>query len=69
MTNKCRYFLETDFVGVNRLFVLIYWNQDEFIEIKMIYWNQAINLEGIIYQKVLLRTITSSSIEKTLMTN
>ena len=68
MTNKCRYFLETDFVGVNRLFVLIYWNQDEFIEIKMIYWNQAINLEGIIYQKVLLRIITSS-IEKTLMTN
>ena len=37
MTNKCRYFLETDFVGVNRLFVLIYSNQDEFIEIKMIY--------------------------------
>ena len=68
MTNKCRYFLETDFVGVNRLFVLIYWNQDEFIEIKMIYQNQAINLEGIIYQKVLLRIITSS-IEKTLMTN
>ena len=68
MTNKCRYFLETDFVGVNRLFVLIYWNQDEFIKIKMIYWNQAINLEGIIYQKVLLRIITSS-IEKTLMTN
>ena len=68
MTNKCRYFLETDFVGVNRLLVLIYWNQDEFIEIKMIYWNQAINLEGIIYQKVLLRIITSS-IEKTLMTN
>ena len=28
MTNKYRYFLESNFVGVNRLFVLIYSNQD-----------------------------------------
>ena len=28
MTNKYRYFLESDFVGVNGLFVLIYSNTD-----------------------------------------
>ena len=28
MTNKCRYFLESNFVGVNRLFVLVYLNQE-----------------------------------------
>ena len=29
MANEYRYFLESNFVGVNRLFVLIYLNQDE----------------------------------------
>ena len=29
MINKYRYFLESDFVGVNRLFVLIYSNTDD----------------------------------------
>ena len=28
-TNEYRYFLETNFVGVNRLFVLIYTNEDD----------------------------------------
>ena len=28
MTNKCRYFLESTFVGVNRLFVLVYLHQE-----------------------------------------
>ena len=28
-TNEYRYFLERNFVGVNRLFVLVYWNQDD----------------------------------------
>ena len=28
MTNYYRYFLESNFVGVNRLFVLVYSNQD-----------------------------------------
>ena len=29
MTNEFRYFLEPNFVGVNRLFVLIYWNRND----------------------------------------
>ena len=29
MTNKCRYFLESNFVGVNGLFVLVYSNADD----------------------------------------
>ena len=27
-TNKCRHFVESNFVGVNRLFVLVYSDQD-----------------------------------------
>ena len=50
-TNECRYFIESNFVGVNRLLVLVYSNQD----------NDAkdLKLEDIIYQKVLSRIITS----------
>ena len=29
MTNEYRYFLESYFVGINRLFVLVYTNQDD----------------------------------------
>ena len=29
MINEYRYFLESNFVGVNRLFVLVYSNQDD----------------------------------------
>ena len=32
-TNKYRYFLKSNFIGVNRLFVLAYLNQDDNIEI------------------------------------
>ena len=50
-TNEYRYFIESNFVGVNRLLVLVYSNQD----------NNAkdLKLEDIIYQKVLPRIITS----------
>ena len=50
-TNEYRYFIESNFVGVNRLLVLVYSNQD----------NDAkdLKLEDIIYQKVLSRIITS----------
>ena len=50
-TNEYRYFIESNFVGVNRLLVLVYSNQD----------NDAkdLELEDIIYQKVLSRIITS----------
>ena len=49
--NEYRYFIESNFVGVNRLLVLVYSNQD----------NDAkdLKLEDIIYQKVLSRIITS----------
>ena len=39
-TNEYRYFLKSSFVGVNRLFVSVYANQDDLM------------LENIIYQKV-----------------
>ena len=29
MTNEYRYFLESNFVGINRLFVLVYPDQDD----------------------------------------
>ena len=50
-TNEYRYFIESNFVGVNRLLVLVYSNQD----------NDAkdLKLEDIICQKVLSRIITS----------
>ena len=49
-TNKYRHFLESNFVGINRLFVLVYTNQ----------------LEYIIYQKELLITITLLPVQKLL---
>ena len=52
-----RYFLLSNFAGVNRLLVLAYLNED-------------VNEKDIrrTYQKELLRTATSSSMERTLMT-
>ena len=52
-----RYFLLSNFAGVNRLLVLTYLNED-------------VNEKDIrrTYQKELLRTATSSSMERTLMT-
>ena len=57
MTNEYRYFLESDFAGVSRLFLLI----------QMQIMQKGIKLEGIIYQKVLLKIIMSSSMERTVM--
>ena len=60
-TNESRHFLESNFVRVNRLLVFGYPNQDN--SLKML------KPEGIIFQKVLLRTIKLSSTEKTFMIN
>ena len=53
--NEYRCFVESNFVGVNILFVLVYSNQDDS------YKRKGIKLEGITFQQVLLRIITSSS--------
>ena len=37
ITNKHRYFLELSFIGVNRLFVLVYSNQDDNIKIYKVF--------------------------------
>ena len=52
-----RYFFQSNFAGVNRLLVLAYLNED--VSEKDIRRT---------YQKELLRTATSSSMERTLMT-
>ena len=60
--NEYSYFLESNFVQVNRLFILVYSNVD----------NNAkrYNLcRGILHEKVLLRIITSLSMKRTFMTN
>ena len=44
--NEYRYFLESNFVGANRLYVLVYSNQD--IKMAML---KDLKLEDIIYQK------------------
>ena len=52
-TNEYRYFLESNFIGVKRLFVLIDSHQVTMLK--------GINPGDIIYQKVLLRIITSAT--------
>ena len=42
-TNECRYFLKSSFAGVNRLFVLVYSNEDAD--------SKNLKLKGITYQK------------------
>ena len=59
-TYEYRYFSKSNFVNVERLFVLIDSNQDNNVK--------DLRLEGIIYQKVLSRIITSSSMKKPSMT-
>ena len=59
-TYKYRYFLESNFVWVNRLFALVYSNQVTILK--------DLKLKDITYQKALLIIITSSSMEKTFMT-
>ena len=61
-TNIYRYFLESNFVGVNRLFVLVYLNGGNDVK-------QDLNLKDITYQKALLRIIMSSSMKITFMIN
>ena len=56
-TNEYRYFLESNFVGVNRLF--FFW----FIEIKMTML-KGIKPKDITSQKVSLRILISSSMER-----
>ena len=58
---KYIYFSKSNFVGVNRLFLLIYSNSKTTIL-------KDLSFEGIIYQKVLSRISVPSSIEKTSMT-
>ena len=58
-TNEYRYFPESNFVGVSRLFVLVYSDQDADSKIFK-------TREDIIYQKELLIIIPSSSMEKLL---
>ena len=53
------FFLESNFVGVNRLFVLVYTNQDAALK--------DLKLKGIAYQKESLIIIMPSSMEKTFM--
>ena len=60
-TNEYRCFLESNFVGVNKLFVLIYSNHD--------YDAKRYKARSMMYQKVLLRILMSPSIEITFMTN
>ena len=60
--NIYRYFLESNFVGVNRLFVLVYLNGGNDVK-------QDLNLKDITYQKALLRIIMSSSMKITFMIN
>ena len=61
-TNKYRYFLESNFVGVNRFFFF------QFIQIKMSILKD-LKLEDISYQKDLLIIVTSSPLEKSFMIN
>ena len=58
-THEFRFFLESNFVGVNRLFVLVYTNQDAALK--------DLKLKGIAYQKESLIIIMPSSMEKTFM--
>ena len=61
-TNIYRYFLESNFVGVNRLFVLVYLNGGNDVK-------QDLNLKDITYQKALWRIIMSSSMKITFVMN
>ena len=61
-TNEYKYFLESNFVGMNRLFVLVYSNEDDNSKRK------DLKLKDIIYQKELSINIMSSLMEKTFMT-
>ena len=59
--NEYRYFLKSNFVGFNRLFVLVYSIKNDN--------SNRFKLKDIIYQNELLKVITSSSLEKIFMIN
>ena len=59
--NEYRYFLKSNFAGVNRLFVLVYLNTDKDVK--------TLKTQKYYLLKVLSTTITSLSLEKTSMTN
>ena len=59
--NEYRYFLKSNFVGFNRLFVLVYSIKNDN--------SNRFKLKDIIYQNELLKVITSSSVEKFFMIN
>ena len=59
-TNEHKYFVESNFVGVNRFFVLVYLNRN--IDVKRFKTRRYYLLKG------LLLITTSSSMEKTFMT-
>ena len=60
MTNESRYFLESNLVGVNRSFFLIYSNNDDN--------SGRFKFKDITYHKVQSKIIMSSSVEKPFMT-
>ena len=60
-TNEHSSFLESNFVGVNKLFDLIYLNQDDN--------SKRYKAKRYYFQKVLSKIITSSSTAKTFLTN
>ena len=69
MTNKFRYFLESNFVGVNRLFVLVYSNDDDIsekFEAKMYYLPKGIinNYKIIIIGKNFYYQLIDSQIKR-----
>ena len=55
-TQQYRYFLKSSFIGVNQLFLLVYSNQKKILKV--------LKFEDVTYQKVLLRIIMPSSMEK-----
>ena len=60
-TNEYKYFIKSNFVGVNRLFDLIYSNQDSIVK--------RFNDKSILYQKLLSQVMTSLSMKRTFTTN
>ena len=60
-TNEHKYFIKSIFVGVNRLFDLIYSNQDGIVK--------RFNDKSILYQKLFSQVMTSLSMKITFSTN
>ena len=60
-TNECRYFIESNFVGVNRLLVLIYPNQDNRVK--------RFNGKKYCLPKCIIQTYNVIMNEKTFMTS